>query len=317
MTHGAGTESATTPVAAVERLSFSYGGSRALHEVTLAFHSGEIFVLMGPNGAGKSSLVRCLTGSLRPRGGRVWLAPPRPGLSALGLVPQEVALYPWLTARENCRAFARVAGFDRRSARERVDEALDLASCAGIADLPVARLSGGNRRRANIAAALVTRPRFLILDEPTVGVDLDARHAIAATLRSLRDREMAVLMITHDFAEADGLADRVGFLRDGELVAHGPPDIMVAELFEGRKRVDVLLSGPPLGEQTATLARCGARPTADPTVWTAYLDLRGWDVERFGAVLAASGLHVGELRLREPGLESLYGRFCAAEERRP
>ncbi len=301
-----------TEVASIERITFSYGDHLAVDDVSLALFADEVFVLMGPNGAGKSSLIRLLTGALKPDAGRVTLpAPNGLGSTPIGLVPQEIALYPWLTARENCRAFARVAGLDRRTTAARVGEALRLSHCESVADRPISHLSGGNRRRANIAAALVSNPTLLVLDEPTVGVDVEARRAIAQTIESLKANGLSVLMITHDFDEAGGLADRVGFLVGGRLVAQGEPREMMCALFGQRKRIEIHLPHAPVERQRAALAARGATPTRQANVWTALRDLPGrWDAGSFAEELVASGLEIGELRLRDPGLECLYTRYC-------
>ena len=304
-----------TQVASIERITFSYGGHLAIDDVSLDLFADEVFVLMGPNGAGKSSLIRLLTGALKPASGRVSLMTPSgDGSALLGFVPQEIALYPWLSARENCRAFARVAGLDRRVTALRIGEALQLTQCESVADRPISQLSGGNKRRANIAAALVGNPTLLILDEPTVGVDFEARRAIAQTIEALKSSGRSVLMTTHDFEEAGALADRVGFLVDGRLVAHGTPRKMIEAMFGDRKRIEIHLPRAPVERQRAVLAEQGATSTGQANVWTAFRDLAGgWDAGSFAGELVASGLEIGELRLRDPGLECLYTRYCGID----
>jgi ABC-2 type transport system ATP-binding protein len=290
------------PVAVLDGASARHGATRVVDAVSLALWPGEVYVLMGPNGAGKSSLAGLLTGTLTPDSGAARVLGARAGGAgrgrrAVSLVPQEIALYPWLTARENCRAFARIAGLDRREAAARADAALALARCADVGDVRVARLSGGYKRRVNIAAALVNEPRLLVLDEPTVGVDLGAKRAIGATIKTLRGMGAAILLITHDFEDADALADRAGFLRAGRLVGEGRPKALVAAIHGARKRIEIILAAPPGPVETYALREAGATPTATDTVWLMFRVIADWNA---GA----------ELRLREPGLETLYGHFC-------
>jgi ABC-2 type transport system ATP-binding protein len=295
-------------VLAVRDVSFAYGAHRVLDDISLTFNAGAIHVLMGPNGAGKSSLVRLLAGSRKPLSGTIsGLAI---GRRAIGLVPQEIALYTWLTARENCRAFGRVFGLDRHAARERAEKVLRLTQCDAVADTPVRQLSGGFQRRVNIAAALVGDPLFLILDEPTAGVDLAARAAIAQTIETLRAAGTSVLMVTHDFAEADRLADHVAFLVDGRIVKQGEPRALVADAFGTAKRIEMSFVTPPVEAQRRLLAELGAQPIGQSATFVAYRAVDGWNVNQMADELAAHGLKVAELRLRNPGLECLYERLC-------
>lgn len=291
-------------------LVFAYGSRRVLDGVSLAFHAGHVHVLMGPNGAGKSSLVRLLAGSRKPLSGAIETCPAEPGRQAVGLVPQEIALYPWLTAWENCLAFGRILGLDRRLARERAEEALRLAGCVDVQDTPVRHLSGGYQRRVNIAASLVGRPLFLVLDEPTVGVDLAARRAIAQTIEALRGAGTAILLVTHDFAEADELADRVAFLSGGHVVREGTPRALVEEIFAGDRRVEIVLAAPPDAPRRAALMRWGARAAGSDAHFIAYRRIDGWNATPLAAELRELGLQPKELRLRDPGLECLFARLC-------
>jgi ABC-2 type transport system ATP-binding protein len=303
------------PVATLDRASVRHGAIRAVEAVSLALWPGEVYVLMGPNGSGKSSLAGLLTGTLRPESGAARVLGASAGgdghgRRAVSLVPQEIALYPWLTARENCLAFARVAGLGRHEAAARADQALALARCEDVADRRVARLSGGYKRRVNIAAALVNEPRLLVLDEPTVGVDLGAKRAIAATIKTLRAMDAAILLITHDFEDADALADRAGFLVGGRLVGEGAPTALVSAIHGASKRIEIILAAPPNAAETRALREAGARPTATDTVWLMFRAIADWNAGAVIAALEAAGLVIAELRLRDPGLETLYGHFC-------
>jgi len=303
------------PVVMIEHATASYGTHRALEDISLSLFPGQIYVLLGPNGAGKSSLVRLLTGSLRPETGavRIFTAPsgaPGTNRQAMSLVPQDIALYPWLTARENCWAFARISGLSRRDAATRAHRMLALTGCEAVADTLAGRLSGGYKRRVNIAAALVNQPRLLILDEPTAGVDLGAKEAIGATVKALRDEGTSILLITHDFEDADRLASRAGFLKNGKLICEGIPSELIAAEFGDSKQIEIHLLDAPSSDQEIALREAGAIQAGNVTIWQMFRPLAQWDGALVLSSLEAKGVRVKELRLRDPGLETLYSHFC-------
>ena len=299
-------EDAPAAAARIERAVAGYGRAPVLRDLSLELRDSEIFVLLGPNGSGKSTLVRLLTGALRPTTGTVQVTG---GARAVGVAPQEPALYSWLTARENVFAFARFEGLPSAIARERTRWALDIAECTGEADAPVGRLSGGYRKRVNIAAALVKQPKLLILDEPMAGVDLEARRAIGAAIRTVKARGMAVLLITHDFEEADLLADRAGVLVEGSLAAEGTPGELIHRAFGSATRLEIALAREPEAAGLKVLADEGAIRSGEN--WVLFRELEHWNARPVIARLAAGGLAIKETRLRQPGLESVYSRLVA------
>ena len=300
------------PLLVLSGVTLDYGSHRALDQVSLNLFEGEIFVLMGPNGAGKSSLVRVLTGALLPDRGSVHdgIALMRDARRSISLVPQEIALYSWLTARENCIAFARIGGSSRAEAQRRADHALELTRCTDIAHVPVTRLSGGYQRRVNIAAALANEPALIILDEPTVGVDLDAKRAISHLLLTLKAMGTSIVVVTHDFPEADMLADRAGFLMHGRLVLEGRPKALSERHFGASKCIDLVFGKAPDAIGAAELKGLGLERTPIETNWTTYRATERWDANAFADDLAARGFAIREMRLRDPGLEALYLQVC-------
>ncbi len=214
----------------------SYGSLLAVDGVSFEIRPGETYGLLGPNGAGKTTVISIIAGVLEGDGGEVTLDGRRMGPSALdakaliGYVPQEVALYPDLTGRENLRFFASLYRLDRRQAAARVAEVLEVVGLGERAGDPVKEYSGGMKRRLNIAVGLLHRPRLLILDEPTVGVDPQSRNAILDSIEALSSEGMAVLYTTHYMEEAERLCDRVGIVDLGRLIAEGPPRALTAEL---------------------------------------------------------------------------------------
>ena len=210
-----------TPVLALEGVAFDYPGHPVLTSVDLTLPAGVVHGLLGPNGAGKSTLFQLIRGRLRPAAGRIRLLGHPPDTATvrrhLGWVPQGLALYPHLTVRENLEVFARLWGVARRSVRERVADVLVAGQLAGRGEVRVDRLSGGYQRRVNIAVALLHHPHLLLLDEPTVGVDSEARQAVQQVLHQLAAGGMTILLTTHDGDEAAALCSSASRLMDGRL----------------------------------------------------------------------------------------------------
>ncbi|MER6185899.1 ABC transporter ATP-binding protein [Streptomyces sp. NPDC001652] len=236
------------PVLACARLVRRFGDRTAVDDVSLAIAPGETYGLLGPNGAGKTTTIRLVCGLLRPDAGTVFVAGRRvstaagPAKRLIGFVPQDVALYPDLSVRENLRFFGRLYRLPRRPLERRVDEVLELVDLTGRAGDRVDSLSGGMRRRLNIGAGLVHAPTLLVLDEPTVGVDPQSRHAILESVTRFGEEGMAVLYTTHYMEEAERLCDRVGIIDRGRLVAEGSPRELVS-LVKERDRVRLTAVG--------------------------------------------------------------------------
>ncbi|SED71978.1 ABC transporter ATP-binding protein [Ruania alba] len=204
-----------------------FGDLTAVDGVSLAIRQGETFGLLGPNGAGKTTTITMIAGLLAPNRGSITVAGERIGPSAvavkrhIGLVPQDLALYPDLKGRENLRYFARLQGLRGADLKHRVDEVLDVVGLSDRAKDPVKEYSGGMKRRLNIAVGLLHRPSLLILDEPTVGVDPQSRNAILESVEALSGEGMAVLYTTHYMEEAERLCDRIAIIDSGRIQAAG------------------------------------------------------------------------------------------------
>jgi len=308
-----GGETERPAVAQVLDVSAGFGQSDVLHGVSLTLRAARVFALLGPNGAGKSSLVRLLTGTLAPRSGTVRIGSGgRPHAEAVGLVPQEIALYPWLTAKENCVAFARLDGVSAAEVKQRLPGVLRLAECDGVADVRVSHLSGGYRRRVNIAVALMSRPTLLILDEPTVGLDSMARQVVVDTIKAVRTGGMAVLIVTHDFDVAAAVADDLGFLVDGRLVGQGAPRDMLATAFGRRKLAELVFAVRPDVRQQALLRGRAAIPQATPTNWILRRP-ETLEADTLAESYSWAGLKVVEVRVREPTVGDLYAAVVPGE----
>ena len=205
----------------------SYGDIAAVKGVGFHIANGETYGLLGPNGAGKTTTISMVCGLLKRDAGEVTVDGTRLDISttkakgAIGYVPQEVAIYPDLTARENLTFFGRLYGMGGQELSNRIDEVLDVTGLTERASDRTDKYSGGMKRRLNIGIALLHRPRLLVLDEPTVGVDPQSRNAILASVEHLSDEGMAVLYTTHYMEEAERLCDRVGIIDEGEIRAEG------------------------------------------------------------------------------------------------
>jgi ABC-2 type transport system ATP-binding protein len=229
-------------------LSKQFGTRLAVDDVSFSVHDDECYGLLGPNGAGKTTTISMLCGLLSPDRGEVSVDG-APGGSleakaALGYVPQDLALYPDLSATENLEFFGQLYGMKGARLQARITAVLELVGLAGRGADKIGTYSGGMKRRANIAAGLLHEPRLLILDEPTVGVDPQSRNAILETVGALG---IAVLYTTHYMEEAAKLCRRVGIIDNGRLIAEGTPaDLITAH--GGLDRVRLTCDGPGVDE---------------------------------------------------------------------
>lgn len=212
-----------------------YGSKTVVDDVSFSIAPGETYGLLGPNGAGKTTTISMICGLVRPDSGSVEVSGRDVTAltevkSEIGLVPQDIALYPDLTTRENLAFFGRLQGLDRRRLRERIDVVLDVVGLTEKADDRVDTYSGGMKRRANIAVGLLHEPRLLILDEPTVGVDPQSRNAILDAIEVLGAGGLAVLYTTHYMEEAERLCDRIGIIDGGHLIAEGTTSELISHV---------------------------------------------------------------------------------------
>jgi ABC-2 type transport system ATP-binding protein len=218
----------TTPNAIdVQDLHKSFGNQAAVRGVTFAARAGEVLSLLGPNGAGKSTTIAMLSGLLQPTSGDACLdghsirTEPAAARAALGVVPQDIALYPDLSARENLDFWGKMYGLRGPALRQRVDEVLDVIGLRDRQKDRVGTFSGGMKRRVNIGAALLHRPRVIIMDEPTVGIDPQSRRHILDSVRELNRQGMTVLYVTHYMEEAAELSDHIAIMDQGRVIAQG------------------------------------------------------------------------------------------------
>ncbi len=254
----------------LDDVSLCYGGFVAVDGLCLEVMRGEIFGLLGPNGSGKSTTLSAISGAHRPVTGEIRVAGLRESDDSLlyrrriGLVPQELALFEDLTAEQNLLFFGRLYALSGQVLRQRVAEVLDFVRLREHARRRVRTFSGGMQRRLNLACALLHEPMLLLLDEPTVGIDPQARDAIFASLRELRDRGCALVFTTHHLEEPESLCDRIGIMDHGRLIAQGTLAELCAEMPKE----------PALVTRQAPISR-RARARRDTNLEHVFLELTG------------------------------------------
>ena len=288
-----------------------YGDLIAVDGVGFTIEAGETYGLLGPNGAGKTTTISMISGLLDNDGGTAIVAgneittKSTAAKAAIGLVPQDLAIYPDLTARENLRFFGKLYSIGERL-NERVDEILAIIELTERADDQTKEYSGGMKRRLNIGIGLLHRPDLLILDEPTVGVDPQSRNAILESVERLGAEGMAVLYTTHYMEEAERLCDRVGIIDEGKIIAEGTRRDLVALVGE-RDRLHLELSG-----DASTVADAVSAIPDVESCSSAGSELEVVAVSASRALPAVvlavngAGLDVHSVQVSEPDLESVF-----------
>jgi ABC-2 type transport system ATP-binding protein len=308
MGRGLSSRTVSFPMLSLDNLTKRYGTLTALDGVSLQIQAGEFFGLLGPNGAGKSTLMSLVAGLRAPDAGDIMLdgrslasADPDVRLG-LGLVPQHIALYPKLSAEQNLRVFGQLYGLGGATLRDRITEGLEAMQLADRRRDLVSTFSGGMQRRLNIVAALLHRPKLLLCDEPTVGVDPQSRNAIFEFLEQLNRDGLTVIYSTHYMEEATRLCSRIGIIDHGRIHALGTLDELLLKLpFEEEIRF-------PQADSTAALA---GQLAAHGTVEKAEDDYRfrpqaGTKLSQFYALTESLGLPARLFTSQRPTLEALF-----------
>jgi ABC-2 type transport system ATP-binding protein len=298
-------------------------GPKAVDAIDLEVAPGEIYGFLGPNGAGKSTTVHMLTTLLPPTSGTATVGGfdvARQGPQVrrtIGAALQEAALDPFLTARDHLRLQASLHGMSAADRRRRGDELLERVGLTLAADRRVRTYSGGMKRRLDLALALVHEPSILFLDEPTTGLDPQSRSALwTEVARLAREEGVTVFLTTQYLEEADVLADRVGIIHRGRIVAEGTPAALKAEI--GRPTVEVTPDDPEqLGDAAETLLRFGDSTAAQPGTAAVLLAVE-YDLADVVRALDAAAIEVAQLRLHAPTLDDVFlaktGRTLEGED---
>lgn len=293
-------------------LTKSYGGLVAVDDVSFQVARGEVYGLLGPNGAGKTTVISMIAGLLEPDAGHVVVDGRRvtsrsvAARAAVGLVPQDVALYPDLTGRENLAFFARLHGLRGRPMAQRIGAVLQAVGLADRADDLVRDYSGGMARRLNLGAGLLHQPRLLVLDEPTVGVDPQSRSAILDGIATLAAQGMAVLYTTHYMEEAERLCHRVGIVEGGVIRAEGTRQELVASVGA----LDRVALGGTGALDDAARAATGIVGVESASPRDGGIEVVAKDagalLPALLAAVADAGVRVTSVRVTEPDLESAF-----------
>jgi ABC-2 type transport system ATP-binding protein len=291
-----------------------FGEVVALDGATLALRKGELLALLGPNGAGKTTLIRAIAGRVRLDGGEMRLfgkslggrrTPPE-----LGIVPQELAIYPLLTARENLEAFGRLQGLARRKLAGQVRWALEVTGLADRQDDPVKTFSGGMKRRLNIACGVLHEPRIVLLDEPTVGVDPQSRERIYEMLTALTRAGVSLLLTTHHLEEAEARCTRTVIIDHGRVIAAGSlPELIDRTVGCHRLvtlRTNLPVPAPPPGAEILA---------DDPRFVRARVSNVARELPLLLAAVGAQGREVEDVEVRGPSLQSVFIHLTGRELR--
>lgn len=289
-------------------------GVLAVDGVSFAIEKGEIFSLLGPNGAGKSTTISMLSCLLKPTGGDAHVCghsivkDPQAVKECIGVVPQDIALYNDMSARENLQFWGVMYGLGGDELKQRVDQVLELITLADRQKDRVEKFSGGMKRRVNIGAALLHRPKVLYLDEPTVGIDPQSRRAILDGIMELRDQGMTILYTTHYMAEAQELSDRIGIIDHGKLIAlgtHGELVKLVGEKTEVHVAVDRHLQ--EVGGKWGELDGVGRVDLEDEAMRaTLLVDDANLVLPAIFQAAEANGVRITSLEVVEPNLETVF-----------
>jgi len=279
---------AQSTVLSVRDLTVNYGQYRALDNLSLDIDKGELVGVIGPNGAGKTSFIKALCGRLRLKGklniNGSDLKRGSDRRQHIALVPQDIGLYPYLSAQENLDVIGRL--------------------------LRLEDMSGGMKRRINVAAAILTNPSLIIFDEPTAGIDAPARDTVHRLARKLADDGKAVILITHELEQAEALCDKVLVLCKGKRLAFESPAGLLERSFAGQREVKVRYATPPTNDITQAMKPFDFKQGELPTIWVAMTQSNEVSfVSAFMTALKGDNEFIREISVRKPGLTALMHRI--------
>jgi ABC-2 type transport system ATP-binding protein len=305
---------ATLPLK-IDGLVKRFGSLTAVDGISLMLAPGECLGLLGPNGAGKSTLIRSIAGRVIPNRGTVSIfgsaAESSAARAALGWVPQELAIYPRLSCAENLSAFGRYHGLSGAKLKEQAAWCLEWAALTDRAKTVAGTLSGGMKRRLNMAAGIIHKPRIVLMDEPTVGVDPQSRNRIFEMIEALRAQGVSLIYTTHYMEEAERLCDRIAIIDHGRIIAEGTHTDLVRNAFGSRSQVIARVTGAP--EAIADwIARHNGRVVDGAAEFTVE---QSTEISTLLADAASANLDLDDLALKRPNLESVFLHLTGRELR--
>ena len=290
----------------------SFDDLQAVQDVSFQVPAGEVLGLLGPNGAGKSTIISMLSGLLNPTGGDASIMghsvtrEPAAAKASLGVVPQDIALYPDLSARENLVFWGKMYGLRGAALQARVDEVLKVIGLTDRQKDKVGKFSGGMKRRVNIGAALLHKPAVIIMDEPTVGIDPQSRRHILDNVKELNQQGMTVLYTTHYMEEAAELSHHIAIMDQGKLIAYGTHDELIKMVGE-QTRIDITINTEadnilPAWQKTEGVSKIDA---SDGRV-TALVDDSNRVLPRLFDIAAEMDVRITSIDIQEPNLETVF-----------
>ena len=296
----------------VKNLKKSFGDLQAVQDASFNADSGEVLSLLGPNGAGKSTTISMLSGLLAPTAGDASIMghsvtkEPEAAKKSLGVVPQDIALYPDLSARENLVFWGKMYNLRGAALKSRVDEVLEVIGLADRQKDHVGKFSGGMKRRVNIGAALLHKPDVIIMDEPTVGIDPQSRRHILDNVKELNQQGMTVLYTTHYMEEAAELSRHIAIMDKGRVIAYGTHDELIKMVGE-QTRIDITLNTEaekvlPAWQETEGVSKIDA---TDGKV-SALVDDSNRVLPRLFDAASKANVRITSVDIQEPNLETVF-----------
>ncbi len=296
----------------VRGLEKCFGDFAAVKTIDFDVRQGEIFSLLGPNGAGKSTTISMLSCLLQPSGGDALVMghsvrrEPQHVKASLGIVPQDIALYPDLSARENLMFWGKMYGLRGAALAKRVDEVLEIIGLAERQKERLEKFSGGMKRRVNIGAALLHKPAVIIMDEPTVGIDPQSRRSILDNVKQLNSQGMTVLYTTHYMEEAQELSDHIAIMDQGQIIARGTHAELV-KLVGELDRIDLTVSAGSEQLMWAWQATPGVqRVFGEDGRTTVLAENSNLVLPRLFELSTRAQAHITSVDIQEPNLEAVF-----------
>ena len=302
----------TTKAIEVKNLHKAFGDLKAVDGVSFEIEKGEIFSLLGPNGAGKTTTISMLSCLLHPDEGDAQvmghsILTDQMGVkSVLGVVPQEIALYEDMSARENLTFWGKMYGLRGAALKSRVDEVLEVIGLTDRAREYIKKYSGGMKRRVNIGVALLHKPQIIYMDEPTVGIDPQSRRSILDSVLKLKNEGTTVLYTTHNMEEAQELSDHIAIMDNGKLIARGTHAELV-KIVGATDRITVTINTESIKVMDAWKAVKGVtKVTADDGTLIILADDSNRVLPRLFETAAANGVRITSVAIQEPNLETVF-----------